>query len=310
MKKINLLTLLLMTIALVSNAQIINGDFELWTDSTIGAYTYDSLVSWKTTDLSSLQNSNPHVHSAQPETTDVQSGSSSIKLTSWTAGGFFTGIPGAASNGDVLVNIAAFTITPVGGVTDAVPHGALMGYYEYTPGTGDHGSIEACLYKRNGASRDTIAYGALDAALLIGTYTHFVINLTPVGVGTPDSSLIWLQSSPRSPLGSGKTGSILRVDSLYYSGMIGIDEMSPLIKSMLTFPVPAVNEINVHVELVAPVTMNYEIMDITGKIVLTDKMNSNKQQINVSQLANGNYSITLLDDAGKKLCADKFMVAR
>ncbi|CAN5564588.1 hypothetical protein BH11BAC1_BH11BAC1_26590 [soil metagenome] len=310
MKKITLLTLLLLTIALVSNAQIDNGNFENWTDSTVGAYTYDSLIHWKTTDLPSLQNSNPHVHSAQPETTDVHSGSSSIRLTSWTAGGFLAGIPGAASNGDVIVVPIPPSVTPVGGVPDAARHAALMGYYEYIPMGADHGSIETCLFKWNGTSRDTVAYGAFDAALNIGTYTQFVVNLTAMNAGNPDTSLIWLQSSPREPIGSGATGSILRVDSLYYSGLIGVNEISPIVKTMLTYPVPAVNEINVLVDLISPVAMHYEIMDLNGKVVLTDKMQSNKQQIDISGIATGNYFITLFDDAGKKLCADKFKVAR
>ena len=227
MKKITAITFLLLTAAFFSNAQINNGQFENWTDSTIGAYTYDSLINWMTTDLLSLQNSSPNVHSAQPETIDVYEGSSSIILTSWSGfGGAVQGIPGAASNGNVL--IAGLTPSPIGGVPDVVRHAALMGYYKYIPaGAGDHGSIETCLFKRNGANRDTIAYALFDAALNIGTYTQFSVNLIEVNTGTPDSSLIWMQSSPRVLFTTGKTGTVLKVDSLHYSGIIGVDEISP-----------------------------------------------------------------------------------
>ncbi len=312
MKKALLLFFLFMNSVFLVNAQILNGRFEDWTQVVDGTWTYDSLHYWKTTDLASLQNSTPSVHSVTKETSNVYEGSSSIKLTSWTAGGVVAGLPGAASNGDVLVSISfpVSSVTPIGGVPDVERHGALMGYYQYIPVSGDHGSIETCLFKRNGANRDTIAFGKLDAALNIGTYTHFTIPLTPVSSGIPDSSLIWLQSSPRFPLPSGQTGSVLRVDSLYYSGTIGVNEISPLIKSALTYPVPAVNDINIKVELVSPVSMHYEILDISGKMILSGKMNGTTQKIDISKIATGNYIINLHDDAGVKLISDKFTIVR
>jgi hypothetical protein len=312
MKKIIVLTFLLLTGVLVSNAQIDNGRMESWATGTSGIYVYDSLVHWNTTELFSLQNSANTNHSAQMETAEVYEGASSIRLTSFSTTGAFpvSGLPGCVTNGNVSVVLFPPSISPVGGVGDIERHGALMGYYEYIPQGGDHGSIQTCLFKRNGASRDTVAYGAFDAGLVIGTYTHFVAPLIPVTSGIPDSSLIWIQSSPRSPIGTGVTGSILRVDSLYYSGQIGIDDISPLVKVMLTYPVPAVNEINVHVELVRPVAMSYEIRDLNGKIVATDKMKGSTEKINTAHLAGGNYFITIRDDAGSKLCADKFTIVR
>ena len=308
MKKITLLAFLFMTAAFISNAQINNGRFEDWTTNTVGAFTYDTLLNWMTTDLISQQNSTNHDHSAERESVTPYEGVFSIRLTSWTAGGLLQGVPGAASNGNVVVS--GLSPTPVGGVGDPVRHAALSGYYQYNPGGSDHGSIETCLFKRNGASRDTIAYGALDAAFLVGTYTHFTIPLTPLSTDNPDSSLIWIQSSPRSPIGSGVTGSTMRVDSLYYTGQIGIDDISPLVKVMLTYPVPAVNEINVKVDLVTPVSMRYEILDNNGSIAASGEMQSTTQKIDVSNLATGNYFVSLHDLSGKKLCSDRFTIAR
>ncbi len=127
---------------------------------------------------------------------------------------------------------------------------------------------------------------------------------------TPDSSLIWIESSPREPIGSGQTGSVLLVDTIYYSGQIGIDDVSPFIKSMLTYPVPAVNELNVEVELASPVSMHYEIMDVSGKLLITGPMAGKSQKVDVGAIPQGNYFITLRDDAGKKLCAHKFAIVR
>lgn len=311
MKKIIPFTFLLLSISFLSNAQILNGQFEDWTTATSGTYSFDSLSHWKTTELFSLQNSGNTNHSAQREITDVYEGSSALKLTSWSTTGFpINGLPGCASNGDVVVVTIPPSVTPVGGVPDVTRHAALVGYYEYIPVSSDRGSIETCLFKWNGTSRDTIAYGKLDAALNIGTYTHFVINLTPLNPGNPDTSLIWIQSSPRSPIATGFTGSVLRIDSISYTGIIGVDDLSPLVRSMLTYPVPAVNELNVRVDLVQPLSMNYKVMDVTGKILIANNLGGNSGRIDVSMLPSGNYFIQLHDDSGNKLISDKFTVVR
>jgi len=309
MKKITLLSFLFMTVAFSSNAQIVNGDFEEWTTNTVGAYTYDSLKYWKTTDLNSQQNGTGEPHSAQP-TTDAYTGLSGLLLTSWQAA-IFNGIPGAASNGDVYIDILTLTVKPIGGVQDNVRHGSLYGYYKYVPaGAGDTGSIETCLFKRNGANRDTVAYGSFNPSGPIGLYTQFIINLIPMSTETPDSSLIWIQSSPRSPLGSGQTGTQLYVDSLFYNSLIGVNEISPLVKSMITYPVPAVNELNVKVEITSQVEMNYTIVDLKGKIVLTGQMNDETQKVDVSTLAAGNYVVNVNDESGKKMISNNFTISR
>lgn len=310
MRKITFLILLFMIDAFTMKAQlVINGQMEDWTTVT-GAYTYDSLHNWKTTEMVSLQNSGNANHSAQKETSDVYEGAASLRLTSWSTTGFpINGLPGCASNGDVVVvTFPAPSITPVGGVPDTMRHAALSGYYEYVPMGSDHGSIETCLFKWNGTSRDTVAYGKLDAGLLIGSYVHFTIPLTEVLTIKPDTSLIWIQSSPRTPIASGVTGSVMRVDSLYYNGLIGIDEFSPVVKGLYTYPIPAATELNVKVELTTPVDMTYDILDVNGKLVESGKMNGNTQHVNVSAMAAGNYFITLKDESGKRLCGDQFKV--
>lgn len=311
MKKIALPFFLLTALASV-HAQIDNGRFQDWAPAQSGTYTYDSLVNWRTTDLASRQNSSPSVHSATQETTDAYEGGSSINMTSWsTTGNFLNGVPGAASNGDVNVVIFPPSITPIGGVPDVVRHAALMGYYKYIPVGTDSGTIETWLYKRNGATRDIVAHGKFKfGASLPNVYTHFTLNLDESLPGNPDSSLIWMESSPREPLGSGQTGSVLKVDSIYYSGIIGVDEISPLVKSLMTYPVPASTELHVKVELVSPVSMQYEILDLSGQKVAAEKMDGTSAKIDLTNLAAGTYYVVLRDEAGKKLCSDKFYIVR
>jgi hypothetical protein len=312
MKKITLLSFLFMTAAFISNAQINNGNFEIWTTATGGTYTYDTLVNWKTTDLNSQQNGDGHPHSAGP-TTDAYQGDTALLLTSWSAGsGFFPGIPGAASNGDVFVNITTLTVKPIGGVPDNVRHGQLAGYYKYEPAGSDIGSIEACLFKWNSttSTRDTVAYGAFNPLANQSSYIQFSMNLISMSTNDPDSSLIWIQSSPRSPLGSGKTGTKLYVDTIYYQGLIGVEEISPLVKSMMTYPVPASTELNVKMDLTQHVSMNYNIVDVKGKIVLSGQMENETQKVDVRNLAAGHYVVNVNDLSGKKLSSHNFTIAR
>jgi len=306
------LAFLLMTGVLCSMAQLVNnGRFEDWTVTNTDGYVYDSCHYWKTTELFSLQNSGNANHSAQQETSVVHDGASSLRLNSWSTTGFpVNGLPGCASNGDVSVILFPPSVSPIGGVPDVVRHGILNGYYMYNPAGADQGSIETCLFKRNGATRDTIAYGAFNVLLNIGTYTHFSVYLTEKSAGTPDSSLIWIQSSPRSPIGSGVTGTILRVDSIYYSSLIGINEASSVVRTFLTYPVPAVNEINAKVELVNPVEMTCKIHDQTGRLVASEEMSGTEMKMNIHHLAAGNYILSLHDQAGNKLCAHNFSIVR
>jgi hypothetical protein len=315
MKKFTLLVFSFMTIAMFSHAQILNGRFQIWSTAVSGTYTYDTLAWWKTTDLISLQNALPSSHSAQPEVADAHPGDTSIGdtsivLTSWNFGGFVAGVPGAASNGDVSIVIP--NVTPVGGVPDVVRHAMLNGYYKYEPVGTDSGTIETWLYKRNGANRDVVAHGIFTFGATLPVYTHFSVNIVPESTDTPDSSLIWMESSPRDVIGTnhGQTGSVLKVDSIYYSGIIGVDEMASQIKTFLTYPVPAVDFINVSVELNSPVKMNYEISDVTGKKVAFNKMNGNTASIDITYLPEGNYIISLWDDSHNKLCAHNFTIVR
>ena len=47
-----------------------------------------------------------------------------------------------------------------------------------------------------------------------------------------------------------------------------------------------------------------------GNIAAKGEMISNTQKIDVSRLAAGNYFVNLRDLSGKKMCSDKFTIAR
>jgi hypothetical protein len=299
-----------------------NSGFENWTSYLTGTtpqYPYELPDLWRTTDSITVVNSAGVTHSASKEVSQVYSGTYSLHLQSWSflVSGFpfINGIPGCATSGNVIINTGAGTITPIGGTADTIRHAQLNGFYKYTAGGNgsDSGSVEVCLFKRNTGTgnRDTVATGRTYFHNQ-ATYTPFnfpIIQYGSVAI-TPDSMLIWIQSSPREPLGSGQTGSILLVDSLAFSGTIGINEIPDVVNSMNVFPVPASNELNIVLDLKRNIRTSFEIIDITGKKILNFEMQSLKERIDIHELNTGNYFYNLLDEHGNKLKSGKFSVSR
>ena len=106
MKK--LISIYLFVFATLSTfAQVPNGGFETWVP--YGVVQVPS--SWNTTDSISFTNPIPQ-HSAMQEIAEVQSGTASLRLTSWTfyvTPGplpFVPGLPGCASTGSVIIDVS------------------------------------------------------------------------------------------------------------------------------------------------------------------------------------------------------------
>jgi hypothetical protein len=305
MKNILLIAFLFLTGIFGSIAQVPNGSFENWISysgtSIIGfPFSGEYPTGWQTSDSLFQYVSAPH--SAVREGTDKCDQLFSIKLTSVTALG--TTGPGTATNGVVESPTLIDKGTP-----DTTRYQELSGCYKYTPSGSDHGIISAYLLKWNTSTslRDTVATAILTTNATTGV-TNFQTDFIYREIYKPDTMLIILLSSPG--IGNAVDGSTLIVDKVALSGWVGINEANSQIKSVRLFPFPASSQLTVDVDLAHAIRMNYEIMDIAGKKITTDKMQSTTQKIDVSQLAPGNYFITLRDDNGKQLYSGKFSVAR
>ncbi|HRH64843.1 MAG TPA: T9SS type A sorting domain-containing protein [Bacteroidia bacterium] len=315
MKKIHSFCVLFL-VSIAGFSQVPNGTFEIWEPYGIVQVP----TSWKTTDSVSFTNFIPQ-HSAAQDVSDVQSGTSSLRLTSWT---YFAspgialvpGLPGCASNGTVLTDLTNLTITPTGGTADNVPHGVLNGYYKYTPVNSDTGSVEVLLSRYNSAtsSRDTIASGIFKTSVQTNSYTQFSILLSRKNLGNPDTALIWIQSSPRFPIalsnGPGETGSTLQVDSLYFSSLIGIDEVQNLIQSVALYPVPAVNQLNIRVELLKNASLTFRIYDVKGQLVTSNLIEPKETAVDLTAFPNGTYYISLFDEYNNPVYKTHFSVSK
>ncbi len=300
MKKIILVVFMISGVLFSSAQSILNPSFEDWVTYNLG----ERPVFWNTSD--SLTASIGAGHSAVKEATDVCDLSYAVKMTS--IGLFTLTGPGVVTNGVISGNASSYTVS--GGTPDTARSkfiNCCLKYIPAAPGT-DNAIISAFLFKSNGGSRDTIAY----SINTIGT--TLVMNNFSFGFhyidfdNQPDTILIILQSS--RGISDATVGSALTVDNLTLTGWVGIDDAASQVKSMKLYPIPANDELTIMAELNNPVAMHYEIMDIAGKLVGTSKMESNTEKIDISPLPAGNYFITLRDDAGKKLIADKFTIVR
>ena len=323
MKKTILIFLIIFSCIVKLTAQnaVPNAGFENWSPFFTGTApprSYELPDQWKTTDSITVANSpTGFIHSATKEISLIYSGSYSLHLQSWSyyfgTTPFVNGIPGCATNGDVLVDVPNTAIYPISGTADTVLHAQLNGFYRYAAGGSgqDTGSVEICMFKRNASTgnRDTVATGK---TYLInqGTYTQFGVNLSLYGSAssTPDSMLIWIQSSPRNPLGSGQTGSILLIDSLTFSGILGVNDNPGIVNSVHIYPIPAVDLVTVEIDFKKSARSTFELIDIAGRKVLSHEMNSTSEKINLSGLNTGNYFYHLLDDFGNKLSSGKIAV--
>jgi len=304
MKKIFTLTLFIVSVGLVKEAaaQIPNNQFETW----VNTGTYDSLVGWNTDNFLAPTCS-------QATTTTPQSGTTSLKLvtSSYVSSPFTLSLPGAASTGGFNVSGTSINLA-TGGQPDAARHAFLKGYYKYAPVLGALGSIETVLYKYNSGTgnRDTIA-SAIMSLSSASNYTFFILPLVYLSSSNPDSSIVFFQSSGRA-LGdlfnTGTLGSALYIDSVYFDGITGVDDIDQNLISVISYPNPTADMLIIEAKWKSPLNGSIGIFDVHGKLIQTIPGLHDKQEIDVHSLSNGNYFYYLLDETGRKLNSGKFFV--
>ncbi len=302
MKKLILLFLVILSFSVKSGAQNVpNGDLENWHSGGSGITAFEMPDYWQTTDSFSILQGQ---HSVTKEASNVYHGSYAMRLTPFMYT-IFT-VPGVASNG--VINTTNLQI--IGGTPNTVRHQKLTGWYQYAPSGGDNWSILVGLFKWNGTSRDTIAFGALSSTASVATYTNFEVNLNYLSPADPDTVLITIYSGPTA-LNAAHMGTTLLIDSLSFSGVVsGVNDISNLVRSLRVFPVPAANDLTVSLELSKNMETKFEITDLQGKRILVHEMISGEDKIDISLLSNGNYLYNLLDKKSNKLFSGKFSVSK
>ncbi|MCX6199691.1 MAG: T9SS type A sorting domain-containing protein [Bacteroidetes bacterium] len=204
MKKI-LLVVSLFALVNFSEAQNIipNPGFETWNVNP----NYDDPASWGTINgLTWFLNVRTVTKATAPA--DIHGGSFAIKLESKAVIGQGTA-PGIAATGSI--NTGGYID---GGLVYNKRPISMTGWYKYTPGGTDTGSIEATLSKWNSGTltRDVVGRAVFEQNVTVGSYTQFTVNFTYNNNNTPDTLVMILLTSSQG--NNSPTGSKLWVDDL------------------------------------------------------------------------------------------------
>ena len=307
MKKSILFLFLMASTSVLFGQGILNPSFETWTSFTASGGSGEYPTGWTTSD--SLTKASGGVQTAW-RGLDPYEGANSLHLKSAVIifQGFNVAGPAVATNG--IVSLNGFALAYSGGHADTTRARYYSGQYKYIPVGGDSGIVKVFLLKRNGSVRDTIAAGStsLEAS---ATYRQFMVTMNFRDFTVqPDTALIIMQSANTAlALGSTVNESELVIDSLTALGFVGVEELSGDVKSFSVYPSPASSFITLDAELRNPATLSYDLFDNNGRWIRSDKMNSSKETIEISDLAVVNY-IVKLNASGKMVTAKQFSVNR
>jgi hypothetical protein len=309
MKKSILLLILLASTTVLFAQGLVNPSFETWTPFVTAGGTGEYPTGWTTTD--SITKANGNVESVW-KGTDAYEGAHSIhlKTVQVTIAPIPIPIkgPGVATNGKINLVGSAFVFS--GGSADTSRARYYSGQYKYTPGgAGDSAQVSVYLLKTVG-TLDTVAVGniSLDEAT---TYRQFLVMMNFRNFNIqPDTCLIIMQSSKGSLNGTTVVaGSELVVDSLAATGFVGVEELNGDVKSFSVYPSPASSFITLDADLRNATALSYDLFDNNGRWIRSEKMNTSKETIEISDLAVGNYIVKLNAD-GKLVTAKQFSVNR
>ena len=165
----------------------------------------------------------------------------------------------------------------------------------------------------NGATstRDTIADAVAELSDTTSTYSQLVLAMNfRVFNLQPDTCLIIFQSSRGLNDPNLGVGSEFIVDSLGFSGFVGVNELPNNINAVNIFPSPADKELTIDVDLKQDISLGYDIFDMNGRLLLSAKMNSSKETIDVSKLSSGKYILKLNDGKRTPLYSTSISIVR
>jgi hypothetical protein len=246
--------------------QINNGDLENWQNFSnyelpVSFYTYDDIVF-----LGSPTTT---------KTTDAYSGQYAALLG--TIQGSGTVYQGGLTYGSWYQQ-QGITYYYVGHPFTGRPAKMKFWYKFYSPG-----SDSALTYIRLNKWPSTIGEGTLYISANQSTYTEAEVDLTYYSALFPDSIYITFISSMTSPP---TLGTQLHVDNITMDYLLtGLEVNSN--KYLQLYPNPVTDKI--HISSSLPKMGLAELFDLTGKKVKEEFINSNKSEIDISELENGFY---------------------
>jgi putative hemolysin len=161
----------------------------------------------------------------------------------------------------------------------------------------DTGYIRVLLTKWNTAMgvRDTVGYASQDLTGMQMTWANFALPFTYTRVDVPDSCIIIMSSSGKTP----ESGSYLYVDYLGFSGITTGIEKTETTGAFAIFPNPSNQEIQLDLSGLKSAVQQVEIIDITGRVIVKRQNNGLLlQTISIDELPAGNYFLKVTTAKG------------
>lgn len=302
MKKLCILTSLIITVSAFTQTQIPEGGFDNWTPSASNSY-YEPSGGWWTT-LNSLELLGAPV--TVTRSTDVHSGDYAAQLETKEWGTLLLSGLLAAGN---FVTTAPF-IEQGRPFTDKPSK--LKGWYKYSPVNGDSAGVVAILTKFNTGTnqQDTIAeaIGALKDN--VTAYTQFEFDFDYSITGTdPDTIILVFVSSGDGGNFNGQVGSTLLIDDLTLEYSSGLQESIAPEFTVDVFPSPATEEVSLEFNTNSPEKLQCHIYSMDGSFVTSFSLSGHTHQLDVSTWKQGKYIVQAW--TGNNLASSsKFMVIR
>jgi len=286
MKKLVLITSVLIAMTITLNAQIPNSGFETWEnyvdtgDCNTPHLVYQTPYMWK----GSLgKNCLTYSYSIQKnnESYPAGTGQFSMKIQPDTADGV-RGIAGTNNGGSSSM---ANGIPP----TFAINYrpDSLYLYYKCFPFGGDTIICMVNFYK----SGVVIGKGVFGKTATVPTWTPLEIPITYTTLDVPDSATIFFMTGIYI---QNSTKSTLYVDNLSFTGFVtSVPEKISENSIFSLYPNPSSDIITLNIDIRSNDYLTLNIYNLTGTLVKSEMLKQNQRQINVRDLSNGIYMVSI-----------------
>ncbi len=276
-----------------------NAGFETWT--TQGTFfTYAAATGWDSPN-SQTATVGTFVCIKATAAADIHSGTAAVKLISKSIAGLGNS-PGVITTGTLP---SGFGGNITGGIPYTLSPDSIIGWYKYTPVSGDNGFVSFMLFGSASGNTDTIAMASFNTpAATVGTYTRFAAHLVYRN-SHPVVNSMWLISSSRDG-NNPVLGSTMFVDdiNLVWASTLNVAEQAKL--ELTVGPNPASDHVIIKNTL-NPKAL-FVLYDITGRKIVEEKITNTSNFIDINSYPAGLYIYSIKDENGTALKSGKLVI--
>lgn len=289
-KSILLFTALMFSVAISKAQTIPNASFESWTNMG----TYSNPDGWDQLNVSTASMSKYTCEKGTPGSV----GNAYLKLTSKTIGSMGV-VPGICVSG----KINQTTMKPESGFAYNNRPTSLTGKWQHMIYGNSQGFIQITFTRWDAGINKQIPVGSGMVTLsgMAMSWANFSIPISYIDNNNPDSCIIVMSASGNSPTDK----DYLWLDNLTFSGTTGINNLDKSIIELSVFPNPTNEILNVNVALKTSQVAMIQLIDLRGKVVLTNNLEMtngmSNQSISIKDFDKGTYLLKVVSDENSEI---------